>query len=727
MKRILPEDIQETDSLSYWRNRVLSTTLFFGEAVGFFVILAVFPMAVGTEISSLIFRVAVIWAGGAVLLFLPGIGYRIRAAFTLLFTYLIGLMIVIFVGPFSVGPAWLFCFAVLAGLLLGSRAAVFCLLMNAVTLGIFAYLKINGKWGTDFPFFTSIGLMYVAGINFVFLNSLAAISVAVLVRGLTESHEKEKQLSLSLKKEQEKSGAERKDKNQAEEKYRNILESIEDGYYEVDNKGNFTFFNDSMCRILGYLREELMGMNNRAYMDKDNAKKIFKTFNQVFKTGISTKAHDWQLIRKDRSVCFVETIVSLIKDKNGNGIGFRGIARDVSDQRHLEKQLRQAYKMESIGTLAGGIAHDFNNLLYIIMGNTELAIDEIRQDNPLLTYLERIRSACLRAADVVKQLLNFSRDPGQELKPLDIVAAIREEIRFLRPMIPATIGIQQDLPETEIFIAADPTQMRQMLMNLCTNASLAMEKTGGIIDISAQEMDLGENNAAQYPNLSPGRYVRILIKDTGPGIDPENLDRIFDPYFTTRDVGQGSGMGLAVVHGIVKHHQGAVSVHSTKGKGALFSILFPVIHTAPEKPLKQTQCLPRGSETILLVDDEESIIATTKTILSSLGYQVEAGLNPESVLDIFKSNPHAFDLVITDMTMPGMTGASLAEKLMEIRPDIPVIICTGYSAFMDEEKAKQLGIRACIMKPVLSEELAKQIRNILDEKKRGVKTEEFYG
>ena len=595
MKRILPKDILEMDSLSYWRNRILSSTLFFGETIGLFVIIAVFSMAVEINLWSLILRITLIWTGGAVLLFLPGIGYTIRAVLTVFFTYLIGLNIIISVGFFSVGPAWFFCFAVLAGLLLGSRAAVFSILMNAATLCIMGYLIINGKWGTQFPFFSSERLMYVAVINYLFLNSLAAISVSVLVRGLTVFHEKEKQLAVTLKKEQVKLRAEIKDRNQAEaslreseEKYRNILESIEDGYFQVDIHGNYTFFNDSMCRILGYSRQELMGMNNREYMDRDNAKKVFNTFSQVFRTGIPTKAIDWQLIRKDGSACFVETAVSLIKDQSGNGTGFRGIARDISDRRQLEKQLRQAHKMESIGTLAGGIAHDFNNLLYIIMGNTELAIDEIRQDNPLYTYLEKIKSACLRAADVVKQLLNFSRETRQDLKPLDIVPAIKEEARFLRSMIPSTIDIRHNLPDAEISIAADPTQIKQVLMNVCTNASQAMEMTGGIIEISAEEIDLTKDHALQYPNLSPGRYVRIAIMDTGPGIDPENLDRIFDPYFTTREVGKGSGMGLAVVHGIVKHHKGAVSVTSTKGKGAVFSILFPVIHTAPEKPLKQS-------------------------------------------------------------------------------------------------------------------------------------------
>ena len=595
MNRIFPKDGPETGSLSFWRTRILSTMLLFGVAAGFFVFISIFPLVIEKRLWGLAALDAGIWSAAVCLLLFPRIGYTVRAVFALIFAYIVGLAITVSVGPLSGGPAWLFCFAVLAGVLLGPRAAVIALTVNTVTMGLIGYLMVHGRFGAEFPFFNSQRLMVVAGINFLFLNALSAISVAVLVRGLTASHEKEKQLALSLKAEQASLEAEIRDKNKAEaslreseEKYRNILESIEDGYYEVDLQGNYTFFNDSMCRIIGYSRQELMGLNNRSYMDQDNAKKIYTTFNQVFKTGVPTKALDWQLIRKDGTACFVETVVSLMKDRSGNGIGFRGIARDVSDRRHLEKQLRQSHKMESIGTLAGGIAHDFNNLLYIIMGNTELAIDEVRDGNPLFIYLERIKSACLRAADVVKQLLNFSKETAQALTPLDIVAAIREEVRFLRAMIPSTIDIRENLPNDKIFIPADSAQINQVLMNICTNAAQAMEKTGGSIEIKAELTDFRQDQALEYPDLSPGRYVRILIRDTGPGIDSENLDRIFDPYFTTREVGKGSGMGLAVVHGIVKHHKGAVSAASTKGKGAAVTILFPVIQKVPAGELEKT-------------------------------------------------------------------------------------------------------------------------------------------
>lgn len=709
-------DMDESDSLSYWRVRILSTILLSGLLLGFLVIVSVIPMAFEEKLWGLLFWDGVIWILGIILLFSPQISYKFRAFAAIAMIYGVGLAVILSVGPLSGGPAWLFGFAVIAGILLGPRAAILAVFVNAVTISAIGFLMITKKWGLFFPFFNSERIMVVAGVNFVFLNALAAISVSVLVKGLSLSNQKEKKLAGSLKEEiQERRQAEAA-LRESEEKYRDILESIEDGYWEVDIAGNFTFFNDSMCRILGYSREELMGMNNREYMDKENTGKVFNIFNRVFETGVPTKVIDWRLIRKDGSECFVETIISLIKDPEGNRIGFRGIARDISDRVQLGKQLQQAHKMESIGTLAGGIAHDFNNILYVIIGNTELAIDDLPESSPAYPNLESIKSAGLRAADIVKQLLNFSRDSSQELKPVDVVTFIKKDLKFLRSMIPATIEIRQTLPDDRISILADLTQMNQVMMNICTNASQAMENTGGILEIKAEAITLGAEAVIMYPGLAAGDYAKITISDTGPGIEPGNLDKIFDPYFTTKEVGKGSGMGLAVVHGIVKNHKGTITVSSPDGKGASFSILLPVIDIkSSEIEIKREDKLARGKGTILFVDDEEAIVDMTQKMLGHLGYGVETSLDPLAALDIFKSKPHAFNLVITDMAMPRMTGVVLAEKVFEIRSDIPVIVCTGHSPLIDEEKAKQLGIAAYVTKPVSMGELAGTIRKVLDQ------------
>jgi len=383
-------------------------------------------------------------------------------------------------------------------------------------------------------------------------------------------------------------------------------------------------------------------------------------------------------------------------------------------KQEMETKFLHAQKMESMGTLTGGIAHDFNNILNIILGNTELALEDVPKSNPAYSSLEEIMTASLRAANIVKQLLSFHSKTGQKLQTIQIVPVIKDVLKFLRSSIPSTINIEQDIFVTNETILADPTQINRIMMNLCINASQAMEQTGGSLKVVVKKTVLDDHSAKTYPDLKSGDHVKVIVSDTGPGIEPEIIDRIFDPYFTTKEVGKGSGMGLSVVHGIVKSHGGAITIDSSPGKGSKFSIFFPLV---TEKPMVETpiiQDIPRGSETILFVDDEISIVKMVKKMLRLLGYKVETATRPHDALKLFGLNPDHFDLVITDMTMPRMTGVNLSEKLMNIRPDIPIIICTGHSAHVDQEKAKELGLAAYVMKPINMLETAKTIRKILD-------------
>ena len=389
---------------------------------------------------------------------------------------------------------------------------------------------------------------------------------------------------------------------------------------------------------------------------------------------------------------------------------------DITDLRKAEAEVRQAHKMESIGTLAGGIAHDFNNILGIIVGNTELALDDVPKGNSAHSSLEEIKKASLRAKNIVKQLLSFSRKTDQKLQPIQIASVIKDALKFLRSTIPSTINIHQDIQTTDEMILADSIQINQIIMNLCINASHAMEQTGGDLIVNVERVILDYQLFKDYPDLKSGDHVKIMVSDTGPGIDPEIIDQIFDPYFTTKEVGKGSGMGLAVVHGIVKNYNGAISVDSSQGKGTKFSILFPLTSEKPEIEAQTNKDIPRGNETILFVDDEISITKMVKRMFERLGYKVETATTPQDALERFSLNPDHFDLVITDMTMPQMTGVKLSEKLMEIRPDIPIIICTGHSALVDEERAKDLNLAAYVMKPIDMQETAQTIRKVLDKK-----------
>jgi PAS domain S-box-containing protein len=382
----------------------------------------------------------------------------------------------------------------------------------------------------------------------------------------------------------------------------------------------------------------------------------------------------------------------------------------------LEAQLLHAQKMESIGTLSGGIAHDFNNLLGIILGNTEMAMDDVPEWHPAKFNLKEIRTASLRARDVVKQLLSFSRKTEQKQKHVKLVQIVEDALKLFRSSIPANIEIHQNIPnDPEDTIFADSAQINQVMINLFTNAAHAMEDTGGVITIGTENMYLDQGSAAVFPDLTPGNYVKLTVKDTGSGIDPEIKDRIFDPYFTTKEVGKGSGIGLSVVHGIVKSHNGAISVDSKSGKGTTLSILFPVAEETAVIESEAVEKFPTGNERILFVDDDKSMADIGRQRLERLGYQVEAKTNPVEAMEHFRADPNKFDLVITDMTMPHITGDKLVEKILKIRPDMPTILCTGFSEKIDEEKAKKIGVREYIEKPFDREKLSRLVRNVLDE------------
>jgi signal transduction histidine kinase/ligand-binding sensor domain-containing protein/CheY-like chemotaxis protein len=418
------------------------------------------------------------------------------------------------------------------------------------------------------------------------------------------------------------------------------------------------------------------------------------------------------------------------------GLGiFFGIFRFISQKRYaaiLEKQveertqqleaahqrLMQAQKMEAIGTLAGGIAHDFNNILGAILGYTELVLDDAPGGTLMQKNAQRILRATQRAAGLVKQILAFSRQSKQELKPLVLGDIIKEALKLYRSSLPATIEILQKIKAHSGVILGDPTQIHQVMMNLCANAAHAMKETRGILEISLDEVILDKESLPGKNNLKPGAYLRLTVSDTGHGIPRAVMERIFEPYFTTKKTGEGTGMGLAVIHGIIKNHNGDISVYSEPGKGTIFHLFFPKIRKKTEIESKLTEKVPGGSEGILLVDDEKALTEMGAQMLERLGYEVEGISNALSALETFRREPDRFQLVISDLTMPHMTGIQLAEEIKKIKPDIPIIICSGYSASLSEEQINALGISDFIMKPIVKSELAQVVRRVLDRQQK---------
>jgi PAS domain S-box-containing protein len=381
---------------------------------------------------------------------------------------------------------------------------------------------------------------------------------------------------------------------------------------------------------------------------------------------------------------------------------------------HTEDQLRQAQKMEAIGTLAGGIAHDFNNILSAILGYSELALDDALQGRGSANYLREILKAGGRARDLVYQILTFSRQTETEAKPITVQPIVKEALKLLRASLPSTIAISGNT-QCNAIVEADPIQIHQVIMNLCTNAGHAMRPTGGTLKVNLTKEILSSEYTDQQPAALPGEYLKIAVSDTGPGMDQDILDKIFDPYFTTKQKGEGTGMGLAVVQGIVQNCHGFVTVETFPGKGACFNVYLPVIQMDEPVQAKVDVAVPGGHEHILFVDDEPPLADLSKQILERMGYRVTIKTSSIEALELFQSDPDAFDLVITDMTMPHMTGDVLTRKLQVVRPGIPVIICTGYSEKVTQEMIDRLRIRALIMKPVIRNELLLTVRQVIDE------------
>jgi PAS domain S-box-containing protein len=761
----------------------------------------------------------------------------------------------------------------------------------------------------------------------------------------------------------------------AEEKYQSILADIEEFYYETDLGGNLTFFNDAACNIIGYTREELQGKNNRDYTAPETAKRMYRVFNSVYRTGEKKKISDYEVIRKDGSRRVLEILTTLKRDERGEPSGFRGLGRDVTDRvkaeeklrqseekyRHLfenslvgvfqsslkgryisvnpafakihgyespadvissvtnigtqifvdeedrkrciailqetgileqfetrtrrkdgsiiwtiinsrivrdsdgrplfiegviediterknavealraseerfikvfqsnpipmtittidegrlidvnertielsgysreemlgrtsneiglwacpeerdrliailrktgslrdgmahfrtkagdvrpalwsadaiqlgekkvlltaiqditerkraeetrlklEAQLRQAQKMEAVGTLAGGIAHDFNNILFAVIGYAELCLQDI-QDEETRWNLSQILSACSRAKSLVNQILAFSRQVEQERRPLDVVPLAKEAVKFLRSSLPVTVDLSLDANARNSIILGDATQIHQVIMNLSTNAAHAMRTSGGQLRITIDNAaPPSEAARGDEKNGRPEGFVHLAVSDTGHGIEPDHLNRIFDPFFTTKAPGEGTGLGLSVVYGIVKNLGGTIHVESTAGRGSTFDIYLPAVVLERTEPAGAAEPLPRGTESILFVDDEGHLVEVMERMLSVLGYRVITVMDSSKALTLFRDNPESFDLVITDMTMPGMTGAELAREILQRRPDIPIILCTGYSDLINEQEALEMGIRRFLMKPLFMGNVAREIRTVLDE------------
>ncbi len=396
------------------------------------------------------------------------------------------------------------------------------------------------------------------------------------------------------------------------------------------------------------------------------------------------------------------------------------LVRDISERkraeterRRLEGQLRQSQKMEAIGTLAGGIAHDFNNILAAIIGYAELALLDVQEESVQQTNLQEILQGGMRARGLVQQILAFSRQSEPEDAPVQVHLLVKEVLQLLRASLPSTIEIRPDIRANNGMVAADPTEIHQVLMNLCTNALHAMNEKGGVLEVALTEEMLEPGERALHPELLPGSYLRLTVRDTGHGMGKRVRERIFDPFFTTKGPGKGTGMGLSVVHGIVKRCKGAIRVDTELGKGTTFEILLPTVDRQVKQECGRGESLREGRGHVLFVDDERAIVDMTRKVLERIGYQVTAGTSSEEALEAFRADPYGYDIVITDLTMPSLTGMELSQEVHRLRPDVPILLCTGFSEAIDHETVREVGIREILLKPIPTRNLADAVHRAL--------------
>ncbi len=545
---------------------------------------------------------------------------------------------------------------------------------------------------------------------------------------------------------------------ESEQRWATTLSSIGDAVIATDVGGRITFMNAVAEKLTGWTLTEATALPSTEVFNIINERtraSVGSPITRVLREGIIVGlANHTLLVRKDGTEISIDDSGAPIRDARDRIVGAVLVFRDITERKQadmalqkahdeleirveertgelqkayenlkketvqreqLETQLRQAQKIEALGTLSGGIAHDFNNILAAIIGFTEIVAGHLPAGSKDTLHLKKVMEASLRGRDLVRQMLTFSRKAEQEKKPLRLSPIVNETVRLVRATTPTTISIRINVHGESGPVLGDATQMQQVLMNLCTNAAHAMQEKGGVLDIGLTDLDIPPSNGNPH-GMEPGRYVRLSIRDTGTGISPDIVDKIFDPFFTTKKLGEGTGLGLSVVHGIVKQSDGHIAVESEPGAGTTFIIYFPKVAGAVKSEGRnKDEEVPTGAERILFVDDEELIVAMGEEILAELGYEVTSLTSSREAFSLVKEDPSRFDLVITDQTMPEMTGIDLAREVLALRPDMPIIMCTGFSHVVDAGTAKAAGVKAFAMKPLTKSEIAGTIRSVLDE------------
>lgn len=496
-----------------------------------------------------------------------------------------------------------------------------------------------------------------------------------------------------------------------------VIDQVDQGVVVTDNRGVIQYVNPAMEKLSGYNRAEVVGKNAKIFSRDRESDLFYRQIWMTISAGM-TWSGQFGCNRKDGTPYRVQCTISPVRNDSGKITNYVSLRRDITQELRMQEQVQQAQKMEAIGTMAGGIAHDFNNILAAILGYSEMLEEEVPEGQKARKHVDQVVKAANRAKDLVRQILTFCRKSETELQPMLLQPIVKEVLKLIRASMPSTIELRQNIQETTGKVLADSTQIHQVVMNLCTNASQAMEEKGGMLEVSLLTEMLEDDLDLETGKLEKGPYARLIVKDTGCGMDAETREKIFLPFFSTKPQGQGTGMGLSLVHGIITGLGGTVQVDSIEGRGTTFDILIPVLEGETTQEMKVLPPVEKGrGERVLFVDDEDMLGRLWYQRLTGWNYLVEVCPNGQDALKLFEQNPSRFDIVITDQTMPRMTGLELAEAILEKRPQMPIILCTGYSNLVTPERVRDIGIRELLFKPVLSRELSLVLRRLLEERK----------
>jgi two-component system cell cycle sensor histidine kinase/response regulator CckA len=733
MNRMAPLTATEKDSLSYWRVRILFSIIFTGLLSSLFMFVPAAFLLIKENLMSMAIFNGVAWIIGIILLLSRQLRYEIRAAITLLMFYIMGLGIIISFGFLSGGPAWLFAFAVLVGVLMGLRYAIMALILNLITLTIMGWLISEGVFGRTCPFFKTTEAMIGAGVSFMLLNTIAAISVAVLLRGLVAANQKERGLTIALEKERsylinakEELELEVEERKQAEEalwesetKYQDLYDNAPDMDLSVDAKtAAIISCNQTLADSLGYTKEEIIGRPVFDMYAPDSAEYVKANIFPLFLETGTIEGEELRLRRKDGGVIDVSISASAVRDKDGNILHSRSIWHDISDKKKLETQLQRAQKMEAIGTLAGGVAHDLNNVLSAQVSYPDLILMDLPEDSPLRKPILTIQKSGQKAAAIVQDLLTLARRGVVATEVTNLNQIINNylespECENLKEFYPDA-KIESDLETHLLNIAGSPVHLSKTVMNLINNAAEAMPD-GGDIFISTQSKYI-DKPIRGYDDVKEGDYVILTVSDSGTGISAGDLNRIFEPFYTKKVMGRsGTGLGMAVVWGTVKDHKGYIDVQSTEGKGTTFTLYFPVTRkeiSEKETSLSVEEYMGNG-ESILVVDDVEEQREIALRILKKLGYSVTSVSSGEKAVDYLKDN--STDLLVLDMIMdPGIDGLETYKRILELHPGQKAIIASGFSETERVKEAQRLGAGMYVKKPYTLEKIGIAVKEELE-------------